>query len=330
MSMRSKTELALTLAATAVCAAMAVGETSPGLAGGLVDGLAASVNGESVTVRDVFMGVPDQLRLLARKEEMRGKSREETFKAAYEASLQESIDRKLIVQAYWAAEQRVPQNLMDQAVSGIIETRYGGDAAALQEDLAKSRMTYEDWRKMIEEQTIIRSMRQTFVGANIHISPNAIASEYASRKQDLKVPEKAHVFMLALPADETFATNYAKFKERLGSGETFSAIAKDVSVDALADAGGDYGWIVPGEVLAKPLADAVAALKDGGISEPVELAGKNYIVSRAGTQPEKEVSLREAQAGIERELYNKEAERIYGSWMSRLRNGARIRTYDYF
>lgn len=330
MILKAKTGFAMALAASAICVAMAAEDPAPTLAGGLVDGLAASVNGESVTVRDVFMGVPDQLRLLARKEEMRGKSREETFKAAYEASLKESIDRKLIVQAYWAAEQRVPQNIMDQAASGIIETRYGGDAAALKDDLAKSRMTYEDWRKMVEEQTIIRSMRQTFVGSNIHISPNAIASEYSNRKQDLKIPEKAHVLMLALPADETFPTNYARFKERLGLGETFYAIAKDISVDSLADAGGDYGWIVPDEVLAKPLADTVAGLKDGTISEPVELAGKNYIVSRAGTQPEKEVSLREAQAGIERELYNKEAERIYGSWMSRLRNGARIRTYDYF
>jgi len=62
----------------------------------------------------------------------------------------------------------------------------------------------------------------------------------------------------------------------------------------------------------------------------VELAGKNYNLSRAGTQPSKEISLREAQAEIERELYNKEAERIYESWIKRLRNGARIRTYDYF
>ncbi|NLB69260.1 MAG: hypothetical protein GX804_06200 [Lentisphaerae bacterium] len=304
--------------------------SEPAIDEGLVDGLAASVNGESITVHDVFMGVPDQLRLMAYNDETRGKSREEAFQAAYEASLEECIDRKLVVQAYWEGEQRVPQHIIDQAVNGIIETRYGGDSAALQEDLAKSRMTFKDWRKIIEEQTIIRSMRQTFVGSNIHISPNAIATEYAERKRDLVVPEKLHVFILAIVADEAFATNYASFKSRIAAGEEFVDIAKEMSVDTLADAGGDYGWIVPKDMFAPALADAVMSLKDGDYSDPVELAGKNYIMHRAGTRAEKEITLREAQAEIERELYNKEAERIYKSWMDRLRNEARIKTYNYF
>ena len=297
---------------------------------GLVDGVAAFVNGDSVTVRDVVAGIPDQLRMLAQDPAIREKSQQEVFALAYDASLEECVNKKLVLQDYWQGEQRIPDKAVLSSVNEFIEGRYKGDFSALLRELEKTRMTYDDWKAMMEEQIILRSMRQTYVGANIHISPNDIAAVYASRKSELKQPAKVNVLTFALADDASFEAKYAKFKERLAAGEDFGAIAKDLSVDAMAEAGGDYGWIVPDDVLSPVLAAAVKALADGSMSEPVKLGANRYIVFRKDSVPAKTLTLREAQADIERELYNQEAERIYDSWIKRLRGDAKITTFDPF
>lgn len=297
---------------------------------GLVDGVAAFVNGDSVTIRDVVAGIPDQLRTLAQDAAMREKSQQEMFSMAYDASLDECINKALVLQDYWQGEQRVPERAVQNAVNEFIESRYKGDFSALLRELEKTRMTYDDWKAMMEEQIILRSMRQTYVGAYIHISPNDIAAVYASRKSDFKQPSKVNVLTFALADNDAFEAGYAKFKERLAAGEDFGAIAKDMSGDAMAEAGGDYGWIVPDDVLSPVLAEAVKALADGAMSGPVKLGSNQYIVYRKDSVPAKTLTLREAQADIERELYNREAERIYESWIKRLRGDAKITPFKPF
>lgn len=297
---------------------------------GLVDGVAAFVNGDSVTVRDVVAGIPDQLRMLAQDTALREKSQQEVFALAYDASLEECINKQLVLQDYWQGEQRIPDKAVLSSVNEFIESRYKGDFSALLRELEKTRMTYDDWKAKMEEQIILRSMRQTYVGANIHISPNDIAAVYANRKSEFKQPSKVNVLTFALADDASFEAKYAKFKERLAAGEDFGAIAKEMSVDAMAEAGGDYGWIVPDDVLSPVLAEAVKTLADGKMSEPVKLGANRYIVFRKDSVPAKTLTLREAQADIERELYNQEAERIYGSWIKRLRGDAKITTFDPF
>lgn len=294
----------------------------------LVDGVAAFVNGEAITIRDVVTGIPDQLRAMASDPAMREKSQQEVFEVAFKASLEECIDRRLIIQEYWDGEQRIPDSALVKSLNEVVESRYNGDVAALQSDLAKSRLTYSDWKKIMEEQIIIRSMRQSFVNANIHISPNEIASAYTGQKSQLTEPEKIKVLTFALASGDTFEDNLAIFRKRLADGDEFEAIAKALSVDAMAEAGGDYGWIVPDEVLAPVLASAIKALKDGEMSAPLTLGDKQYIVFRKASRPSKTLTLREAQEQIERGLYEKEAQRLYESWIARLRSSAQIKLFE--
>ncbi len=294
----------------------------------LIDGVAAFVNGEAVTIRDVVTGIPDQLRLMATDPLMRNKNQQEVFDTAFKASLEECIDRRLIIQEYWAGEQRIPESALVKSLNEVIESRYAGDVGALQTDLAKSRLTYDDWKRLMEEQIIIRSMRQSFVSANIHISPNEIAAAYTGQKSQLTEPEKINVLTAALTANDTFENKLASFRDRLAKGDDFETVAKAMSVDTMAEAGGDYGWIVPDEILAPVLATAVKALKDGEMSDPLDLGDKKYIVFRKASRPAKVLTLREAQEQLERGLYEKEAQRLYTSWIARLRSSAKIKLFE--
>ena len=295
---------------------------------GVVDGVAAFVNEEAVTIRDVMLGVPAQLKAMSETPGFREKSRREAFTEAYAASLEAGIERHLVLQAYRAGEQRIPEKAIAQFLHEMIETRYNGSVADLQEDLAKSRMTYDDWKKLMEENIVLRSMRQTYVGGNVHVSPNAIAAEYAARKDKLRTPERVNVFAFALEDDANFEAGYAAFTNRLAAGEAFEKLARESSVDAMADAGGDYGFIEPAAVLAPALAEAVAALKDGAVSPPVALGSKRYVLYRKATEPAKALTLRDVREQIEAELHAREADRLYASWIARLRAAAVVRTFD--
>lgn len=295
---------------------------------GVVDGVAAFVNDEAVTIRDVMVGVPSQLKAMAESPDFREKSRREAFAAAYQASLESAVERRLVLQAYEAGEQRIPEKAVAQFLHEMIESRYDGSVAKLQEDLAKSRMTYDDWKRLMEENIVLRSMRQSFVTGNVHVSPNAIAAAYAARKEQLRTPATVNVLVFALADDEGFAAGYAAFTNRLAAGEAFDKLARELSVDAMADAGGDYGFIVPEAVLAPALAAAVGTLKDGEISEPIALGAKRFVLFRKATEPAKELSLRDVREQIEAELHAQESERLYASWIARLRETAVIRTFD--
>ena len=137
-----------------------------------------------------------------------------------------------------------------------------------------------------------------------------------------------NVLVFALADDEGFAAGYAAFTNRLAAGEAFDKLARELSVDAMADAGGDYGFIVPEAVLAPALAAAVVTLKDGEISEPIALGAKRFVIFRKATEPAKALSLRDVREQIEAELHAQESERLYASWIARLREAAVIRTFD--
>jgi parvulin-like peptidyl-prolyl isomerase len=85
---------------------------------------------------------------------------------------------------------------------------------------------------------------------------------------------------------------------------------------------------VPAAVLAPALAAAVGEMKDGAISEPIALGAKRYVLFRKATKPAKALTLRDAREQIEAELYARESERLYASWIARLREAAVIRTFD--
>ncbi|MGI5867831.1 MAG: peptidylprolyl isomerase [Kiritimatiellia bacterium] len=295
---------------------------------GVVDGVAAFVNDEAVTIRDVMVGVPAQLKAMAEQPGFWDKTRSEAFAAAYQASLDMAIERCLVLQAYQAGTERISEKALAQFLHETIESRYDGSVAKLQEDLAKSRMTYDDWKRIMEENIVVRSMRQSFVTGNVHVSPNAIAAEYEARKEDLKKPATVNVFVFALPDDDDFAAGHAAFTNRLASGEAFETLARELSVDVMADVGGDYGFIVPEVVLAPALAEAVNKLKDGEVSEPVPLGSRRYVLFRKASTPEKDATLRDVREQIEAELHAQEADRLYTRWIARLREAAVIRTFD--
>ena len=328
--MRETFKLSLAAVAAGAAIFMAAGHADAAAAGGeILDGAAAFVNGEAVTISAAMAGIAPQLAAMAADPAMQGKSRAEAFEEAFRRSLDDIINRRLILQSYKASEMRLPENVLNKACDEIIETRYGGSLAALNADLERNRLAYADWKKIVEEQQIIRAMRHRAVNANVSVSPNEVRRAYEARKEEFSEPALANILICAVDDGAAAAATLASFASRLAAGARFEELAIEISVDAMAENGGDYGWIQPAETLARPLAAAALALADGEISEPVALASRRYLVFRRASRPGRALTLRETVEKIETELREKEIDRLYGNWIARLREDAAIQKVEH-
>ena len=84
-----------------------------------------------------------------------------------------------------------------------------------------------------------------------------------------------------VPEQEAFEKAHETM-QRLRDGEEFAKLVEEVSDDAAsAEKGGDLGWFDASANIAAPLKQAILALDEGQISQPVKDGGRYYIFQAA-------------------------------------------------
>lgn len=294
-----------------------------------VDGVAAYVNADAITISDVMGGVRMFLNDPAFQE---GRSKEEAFRAAYAEALGQLVNQRLILQEYEAGEARLPEWLVEKRMSEVIDTRFKGDRAALLQELSKERMTLEDWKTRIQEQMVVAAMRQSQVDANVRVTPAQIRAHYEANAASYRQPAGTQVGLILVKSragetEEATAGRLQAIVDRLASGATFESVARDASDDPSAASGGDWGWIVPEETLRDELAHALAALEVGGTSAPIQTPVGHYLLRKKAQRASGVRPLDEVRDAIERDLSDAQSKELFLAWTLRLRSKAKIRTF---
>lgn len=295
----------------------------------VVDGVAAEVGGVRITVADVMEDVREIV-----AQGGRGGDLQSVMSEAYGEALSNRVARQLILLKYNQAQQKLPQWAFNRRIEAIVEEHFGGDRSLLVSMLNERGMTFEKWRKKIEQDTIISAMRQQFVDAGINVSPKDIADAYREKYADATLPGHVRVAMILLRPEkgETVDAALAKAKtlaERLQSGKAdFAAEARRLSLDPHARDGGDWGYIEPADALRKDLCDALDSLEVGQVSSPVVIGGDYiYIVKKLAVSKDLKVPLDAVYDKIERELRNEIGSRRFDEWIDSLRRNSTIRIY---
>lgn len=92
--------------------------------------------------------------------------------------------------------------------------------------------------------------------------------------------------------------------ERIGAGEAFADLARELSTDMGSGAnGGSLGWFAPGMMVA-PFEEAVKALEVGALSEPVETQFGWHVITLNETREKEPPALDEVRAELESEVRN--------------------------
>jgi len=293
----------------------------------LLDGVAAYVNGDMITIAEVMSEVRR-----SPWAETAPELREKRLRELYKATLDALIDRKLILTAAQKSKMQLQAWAVDNRVREIVANNFEGDQTKLHNLLADRKISLEEWRKNIEEDLMITAMRYQQVEKRIAPTPIEVRAEYEANKGRYQTENAVAVSMIVLDppgqADESVAVRAGKIAEALKAGTPFASLAKTYSKDAKAADGGSWGKVNPEDVFRKEIVEALAKLKPGETSPVVALDGYGYIVRKDEQQDARLLTFEEAAPYVENHLRMRQAEKLYKEWTDRLRKETYIKIFE--
>ena len=295
----------------------------------LIDAVAAEVGGRRITVAEVMEGA--NAIITSGEMPVSQADLKDKFISAYGEALTNLINRQLILIRYEQAPHKLPAWVFNRRVDAVVEEHFGGDRSQLVSMLSKHGITYAKWRKNIEEDTIINTMRQQFVDSGITVKPEETRAFYDSTFAHTQLPGHVRVALILLrPADGQSAdevmTGARELCGKIRAGQDFAAIARKLSVEDHASKGGDWGYIEPADELRKELADAVCALKPGEITDPILVAPDYiYILKKVAESEDLSIPFDSVREEIERQLRAKAASARFNAWIDSLRKATTVR-----
>ena len=93
----------------------------------MVDGVAAVVNGDIITLSQVRGLSAPREKLL--RSQYTGEELEKQLKATRELALKDLIDRRLVIQAFKKEKYEIPDHFVEERMHEIIRENFGGDRA---------------------------------------------------------------------------------------------------------------------------------------------------------------------------------------------------------
>ncbi len=295
----------------------------------LLDGVAAYVNDEMITIAEVM----NEVRRSPWPTTDSPALREKRLREMYRATLDALIDRKLILAAAKKSKMQLQSWAIDNRVREIVANNFDGDETKLHNLLADRKITLEEWRKNIEEDLMITAMRYQQVEKRVAPTPVEVRAEYEANKNRYLTENAVSVSMIVLdpPANEggeTVEARAAKIEEALKAGKGFDSLARTYSSDAKAAEGGAWGKVNPDDVFRKEIVEALGKLQPGETSSLLMLDGYGYIVRKDAQQDSRMLTFEEAAPYVESRLKMRQAEKLYKEWTARLRREAYIKIFE--
>jgi parvulin-like peptidyl-prolyl isomerase len=263
----------------------------------VIDGIAATVNGEVITYSQVRAVVGPRARLL--HQQYQGEELQKKLKEVHDLALQDLIDRQLIVQSFKKEGLALPDYFVEQRMNDIIRENFGNDRQAFIKTLEAQNVSMSEFRKLEFDKIIVAAMR----GKNVKPNSRAVEGNAASQKA---------------MAEEILG--------KLAGGADFARIAQMYSEDTTRDTGGDWGW-VERKTLAPQLEKVAFSLPKGKVSNIIELSGNYYIVKVEDRRGGVTKSLAEVRPEVEKKMMQEETQRLQENWLAGLRQKATIRRF---
>ena len=319
--------LAAALAASALVAdagSIVTEKVKPGDNATIVDGVAAKVDGEQITIGEVLSEV--------RRDPVMHLPGAGTadFKRMYRQTLENMIDRKLILKDAEAQKLQIQDWVVDNRIREIVKENFNGDFSALRAAIDGSNMLYDKWKRTIREDLIAQAMQYQTVARNVTVSPGAMRAEFAVNADKYAVSNSLDVSVILLGAADgkTSSERAVEAVRRLEGGEDFAKVAKEMSSDPHANAGGVWKDVQPAGTFKPEVVEALNALAVGDRSAPIELRGWTAIVRKDAEHTGVKRTFAEAYEDVRDTVRANEAKRLHKEWMKRLRDNAFIVIYE--
>lgn len=292
----------------------------------VVDGIAAVVNGEVVTLLEL-----EKAGRLALEDRLRAAPAADVDRLRHEV-LAAVLDQLVLVRiqsqrARQSGIQVAPAEI-DAAIANIREDNRMSEEV-LARLLQERGMSQEEYRRDIEDQIRLSKLVQREIRAKITATDEETAAWFGEHRHDWYRPEKIRIRHLLIPlpkeasADEVEGARARAnaLLDRVKGGADFAALVRAETPGAAADADPVSGEMARGELF--PALEAAAfVLPVGGVSEPVRSPAGFHLVQVAEKTPAYEPKLDEVRASIQQKIVERKTRERYDAWVKQLRSEA--------
>ncbi len=313
------------------------------------DRVAGSANGQVITLSDVRQQITPFVREIRAK----AKSDDEfnkTLDSIAEETLKQFADRQLIIAEFKNSMGKIPESYVDGDIEDTIRREFGGDRNRFVAALRSQGTTPLAYRRQIEDRIIFDYMIGQVRRTALEVGPGRVAEYFAKHQSDFAHKESIKLSQITITQGAAETAEEAKARantwvdalrnpEKIGATFTFykinppnqkttlnfSEVAKAISTDDYANAGGDAGWKSL-EELNERVAAALRTLKDGAISDALQFdlpGGKSiwFILKRDGYKPAGNGTLDDVKvrSEIEERVRMESMKEAVDKWLSELR-----------
>jgi peptidyl-prolyl cis-trans isomerase SurA len=321
--MRALRHLLATVAIIATLGGSAIPATAV-----VVDGIAAVVNGEVITLLEL-----EKAGRLALEERLRTVPSAEQDRVRREI-LAPILDQLVLTRLQAQLARRLGIHVSTQEVDAAIATIREENRMSeelLARVLQERGLSQEEYRRDIEDQIRLSKLVQREIRSRITVTDAEAAAWFAEHRMDWHRPEKIRFrhLLVAIPpgasADEIEAARAKALSllARARAGEDFATLVRAETAEPGSGADPVSGEIARGELF-PALEDAAFALTVGGISEPVQSPAGFHLVQLAEKTPAYEPTLEEVRASIEQKIVDRKTRARYEDWLKQLRTDAII------
>lgn len=306
----------------------------------VIDGVAAVVNDKVITfseVRKQVDPIEEQYREL-----FSGMELVEKVKEARLNSLKSLVERELIIQEFNEKGFFIPDNVIDERISKIVEGQYEGDRAALIRTLQANGVSVTRFKQDIREQIIVQAMRSRNVSSAVIVSPYQIEQYYQDNVRQFVQPDQVKLRMIYLKKGLFKETRempdgtkvevdpqkliMEEILRKVETGSDFASLARGYSESPQRANGGDMGWVSE-STLRPELAEVAFKLQPGQNSDIIETDDGYYILLVEDIRRSTVLALSEVRDSIESTLLQRERERLQQEWLDSLRARAFIKMF---
>jgi peptidyl-prolyl cis-trans isomerase SurA len=300
----------------------------------VIDGIAAIVNNDVVTISQVRELIGARERSL--REIYSGAELESKLNEMRLSAIKDLIDRQLILQEFKKLQAKgasIPDYIVDDRVQAIIRQEFGGDRAAFVRTLQAQGYTLTRFKEIEKEKIIIQAMRQQKVDNNFVISPTQIQAYYNKNKQAYATPEQVKLRMIVIregssgdiPDMGSKRELAEEIRDKVAKGAEFDRMAEMYSEDETTQqVGGDWGWIER-NTLNEKLTNVAFSLRPGEVSPVIAIDNTYYIVMVEAKRHATIKPIGDVREEIEKNLIQQERTKAQQRWLDTLRQKAYIK-----
>jgi len=304
-----------------------------------VNGIAAKVNGRTVTKNEVAFSLAPIRALLASNFPRKTSRYYSELKKAKTKVLEELINRELIIYNFKDRGAQIPDHVIESEIRRVIRSDYNGSDRKFRAELKSKGLSYTKFKELTTRKLIVQAMRSSQFRDIAPPTSTELKKEYNKISSSLRDVTKDRcsfekMYIPKVNSDDLTSTPESQLRlaesivKQVKKGSSFATLAKQHSQDAFAEEGGkqkniartDLSPVIATMLFQEPTGKTLGPLEDGGGYHIIRCTSK-----RLGPAPG--LSSTKVRKLVEQNVRREKSSERYERWIKKLKRNAMIKRY---